>query len=129
MNQVTKVTGADPMDWVKHRDQEVRLADALDGGDGAAMTVGFARYAAGATNAWTVTYDEALVVTKGTFTVRWAGGEVTAGVGEVIYLAAGTALEYASDQGSEVVYVTYPHWLAATEQSPHAANLAVFEAV
>lgn len=124
---VTKVTSDDDLSWVKHRDQEVRLADALDATSGTAMTVGFARYEPGATNAWTVVYDEALVVTKGTFTVRWAGGEVTAGVGEVIYLAAGTALEYASDQGSEVVYVTYPHWLAATEQSPYAANLAIFE--
>jgi ethanolamine utilization protein EutQ len=126
---ITKVTSEDRLEWVKHRDQEVRLADAVDGTHGAAMTVGFARYEAGATNAWTVVYDEALVVTKGTFTVRWADRQVTAGVGEVIYLPADTPLEYHSEQGAEVVYVTYPHWLAATEQSPQAPNLADFEAV
>jgi hypothetical protein len=54
-------------------------------------------------------YDEALIVTKGAFSVRTPEGEVTARPGEVIFLTAGTELEYRGEADcTEVVYVSYP---------------------
>lgn len=50
------------------------------------MTVGFARYRKGESNDWTVSYDEALVITKGAFTVQTDDGSTSARAGEVIYL-------------------------------------------
>jgi ethanolamine utilization protein EutQ len=67
---VLKVSSDDPgLRWYRRGDQQLRLADAVDGSDGAAMTVGFARYAAGESNEWVMSYDEALVVTRGAFAV------------------------------------------------------------
>lgn len=122
------VTSGDTMTWYQRGDQDIHLADALDQAGGTAMSVGFARYGAGETNDWTVSYDEALVITKGAFSVRWAGGTVSARADQVIYLRAGTPLEYVADEDTELVYVTHPHWLAATEASPYAAKLDEFTA-
>jgi ethanolamine utilization protein EutQ (cupin superfamily) len=112
--------------WYRRGSQQLRLADAVDGGAGAAMTVGFARYAAGEANEWIVSYDEALVVTKGSFAVESGGETTVAGVGEVIYLSNGTPVVYRAIDESEVVYVSYPHWHEATVRSPHAARLEEF---
>ena len=71
---VQKVTSDDPdLRWYRRGDQHLRLADAVDGSAGAAMTVGFARYAAGESNDWVMSYDEALVVTRGSFAVDSGG--------------------------------------------------------
>jgi ethanolamine utilization protein EutQ len=120
---VQKFTSDAATGWFQRLDQQIRLADVVDGDSGAAMTVGFARYGKGESNPWKVTYDEALIVTKGKFTVDGPEGAVSAGVGEVIYLRAGTELVYSADENAEVVYVSYPHWLAATENSPEADRL------
>ncbi len=89
--------------------------------------MGFGRYSRGASNAWVVTYDEALVVTKGAFSVRTDEGTVTARAGEVILLTKGTRVVYVGeDDGTELVYVTHPHWAAAQRASEHAALLDEF---
>ena len=106
--------------------QQLRLADAVDEASGAAMTVGFARYAAGESNDWTMSYDEALVVTRGSFAVDSGGRSAVAGPGEVIYLSPGTPVVYRAIEDCEVVYVSYPHWYGATVRSPHAARLEEF---
>jgi ethanolamine utilization protein EutQ len=126
---VRKVTAEDGLEWYRRHDQDLLLADGLTERDGAAMTVGFARYGAGESNPWTVTYDEALVITRGQFIVESHGRSTTAGPGEVIYLRAGTELVYRADEAAELVYVTYPHWMAATESSPFAERLAEFQTV
>jgi ethanolamine utilization protein EutQ len=123
---VRKVSSDDQLEWYRRGDQELRLADAIDGRHGAAMTVGFARYAAGESNDWTMSYDEALVVTKGRFAVDSNGSSTVAGPGEVIYLRSGTPLVYRAVEDSEVVYVSYPHWYEATSQSPYAGKLDEF---
>ena len=112
--------------WHRRGSQQLRLADAVDGDTGAAMTVGFARYAAGEANEWVMSYDEALVVTTGSFAVESGGETTVAGVGEVIYLSDGTPVVYRAIEDSEVVYVSYPHWYEATVRSPHAARLEEF---
>ncbi|WP_255414861.1 cupin [Amycolatopsis sp. BJA-103] len=102
------------------------LADVLSRDSGAAMSVGFGRYGKGEKNPWKMTYDEALVITSGVFTVEGPSGSVTARAGEVDYLRAGTEVVYAADEDTELVYVTYPHWLAATESSAEAHRLDDF---
>lgn len=124
---VRKVTSDDAgLTWFRRGQQDLRLADAIDGADGVAMTVGFARYAAGESNSWTMSYDEALVVTKGRFAVDSGATSTVAGPGEVIYLSPGTDVVYRAEEESEVVYVSYPHWFEATERSPHAHRLEEF---
>jgi ethanolamine utilization protein EutQ len=123
---VRKATIADDITWYRRGDQNIRLADAIDGDDGAAMTVGFARCAAGESNEWTMSYDEALVVTKGQFAVDSAGTSTLAGPGEVIYLSPGTPIVYRAVEDSELVYVSYPHWFEATSRSPYADRLDEF---
>lgn len=123
---VLKATSNDDITWYRRGEQNLRLADAIDGDNGAAMTVGFARYAAGESNEWTMTYDEALVVTKGRFAVDTAGTSTVAGPGEVIYLSSGTPIVYRAVEDSELVYVSYPHWFEATSRSPYADRLNEF---
>ena len=125
---VMKVSSDDAgLRWYRRGDQQLRLADAVDESHGAAMTVGFARYATGESNDWIMSYDEALVVTSGSFAVDSGGESTVAGPGEVIYLSPGTPVVYRAIEDSEVVYVSYPHWYDATVRSPHAARLEEFE--
>ena len=119
-------TSDDDLRWYRRGRQELRLADAIDEGHGARMTVGFARYAAGEANDWVMTYDEALIVTSGRFAVDLDGGSVEAGPGEVIYLWTGTAVTYRAITDTELVYVSHPHWYPATASSAHAARLDEF---
>lgn len=126
--RVRKASSSDPaLRWFRRGRQDLRLADAIDGSDGVAMTVGFARYAAGESNEWVTSYDEALVVTRGRFAVDSDGGSTEAAVGEVIYLSPDTPVTYRAIEESEVVYVSHPHWYDATARSPHAVRLAEFE--
>ena len=87
---VRKVTSDDDLRWYWRGDQQLRLADAIDSDSEAAMTVGFGRYSAGESNDWVMSYDEALIVTKGSFAVDSGGESTVAGPGEVIYLSPGT---------------------------------------
>lgn len=115
--------------WYRSGERKIFLSDVLDPTNSEAMGVGFARYAPGESNEWVVTYDEALIVTRGAFTVTSADGvETTGRAGEVIFLRKGTPVVYsAKEEGAEVVYVTYPHWMQAQEASEHAALLDIFQ--
>jgi ethanolamine utilization protein EutQ len=115
--------------WYRSGERRIFLGDVLDPSNSEAISVGFARYAPGESNEWVVTYDEALIVTRGAFTVTSADGvEATARPGEVIFLRRGTSVVYAAkDEGAEVVYVTHPHWMQAQEASEHAALLDAFK--
>jgi ethanolamine utilization protein EutQ len=124
--RVMKYTRGDVAQWWQRGDQYLYLGGVLDNTSDAKMSVGFIRYRKGESNPWTVTYDEALIVTKGAYTVRTDDGPVTARAGEVIYLPAGAKVVYEAPEDTEVVYVTYPHWIEATENSDQAAALAEF---
>jgi ethanolamine utilization protein EutQ len=95
------------------------------------MSVGFYRNKRkGDKNEWIVSYDEALIVTKGALTIRFAEGAKTAKVGEVIFLTKGTKVAYeAAEDDTEVVYVTYPHWMDAATKSEHAHLLDAYHPV
>ncbi len=124
---VIKVTSGDDRTWYRRGAQDLLLSDAVDAHAGAQMTVGFARYGAGEANPWTMTYDEALIVTRGRFSVESAGRTTTAGPGEVIYLRTGTELIYRAQEDTELVYVSYPHWMEATAASPWAGRIDEFQ--
>nr|WP_042186067.1 cupin [Kibdelosporangium sp. MJ126-NF4]CEL17063.1 hypothetical protein [Kibdelosporangium sp. MJ126-NF4]CTQ91707.1 hypothetical protein [Kibdelosporangium sp. MJ126-NF4] len=126
MAAVERFVIGDAKVWFQRLDQQVHLADVLDKGSGAQMSVGFGRYGKGERNPWKVTYDEALIITKGEFTVDGPDGPVTAHAGEVIYLRANTEVLYQAGEDTELVYVTYPHWLDATEKSAEADRLTEF---
>lgn len=124
-------TPDDVQTWYQADGRRIFLSDVVDPSNSDTMSVGFARYAPGESNEWVVTYDEALIVTRGAFSVTSADGlKTTAAVGELIFLSKGTKVVYsAEDTGADVVYVTYPHWMNAHRQSQHAALLDTFHPV
>ncbi len=127
---VKHFTIKDPKTWYQHTDRQIFLGDVLDEKNSAAMSVGFARYSKGETNEWTVDYDEALIVTRGAFTVRSDERAKTAKAGEVLFLTNGTKVVYLGEEdNTEVVYVSYPHWSGATRDSKNAKQLDFFHPV
>jgi ethanolamine utilization protein EutQ len=126
---ISHFTPDDVDTWFRSGDRKIFLGDVLDPSNSESMSVGFARYAPGESNEWVVTYDEALVVTKGSFTVAAEDGrETTAHAGEVLFLRAGNPVVYsAREEGAEVVYVTYPHWSEAHAASKYAPFLDSFQ--
>jgi ethanolamine utilization protein EutQ len=92
-------TAQDVDTWYRRGDRKIFLGDVLDPSTSESMSVGYARYAPGESNEWVVTYDEALIVTRGAFTVTSADGvEATARPGEVIFLDAGTPVVYSAKE-------------------------------
>jgi ethanolamine utilization protein EutQ len=122
---------SDDAKFYQYADRDIFVGDVLDSSNSDTMSVGFYRnMRKGEKNEWVVTYDEALIVTKGALTVRSADGAKTARAGEVIFLTKGTAIAYESaEDGTEVVYVTYPHWLDAQTKSEHAKLLDSYHPV
>jgi ketosteroid isomerase-like protein len=86
---------------------EMVVGDANDPST-APLVIGFARHRKGATNEITLPYDEALIITRGTFTVRRADGVATATAGAVIFHRAGAKVLYQADEDAELVYVSHP---------------------
>jgi ethanolamine utilization protein EutQ len=117
--------------FYQYADREIFVGDVLDSSSSDTMSVGFYRnLRKGENNEWVVSYDEALIVTKGALTIRSAEGAKTAKVGEVIFLTKGTAIAYeAGADDTEVVYVTYPHWMDAQTKSKHAHLLDSYHPV
>ena len=117
---VKHFTIKDPAKWYQHTDRKIFLGAVLDKTNSDSMSVGFARYGKGESNEWTVTYDEVLIVTKGSFTVHSVDGVQTAKAGEVLWLTKGTKVVYQGEEdNTELVTVTYPHWEEATHKSNH----------
>jgi ethanolamine utilization protein EutQ len=117
--------------FYQYADRRIFVGDVLDASNSEAMSAGFYRNEKkGEGNPWLVTYDEVLVVTKGALTVRSAEGPKTATAGEILFLTKGTELVYeAAADDTEVVYVTYPHWMEAQTRSKHAGLLDAFRPV
>jgi ethanolamine utilization protein EutQ len=115
----------------QYADRQIFVGDVLDSSNSDTMSVGFYRNKRkGEKNQWVVSYDEALIVTKGALTVRSADGVKTAAAGEIIFLTKGTEIAYESaEDDTEVVYVTYPHWMDAQMKSEHAHLLDSYHPV
>lgn len=118
---VTHLTAEDAT-FFQYEDKEIFLGDVLDEANSESMSVGYYRnLKKGERNDWIVTYDEVLIVVRGALTIRFDGGSKTARQGEIIFLTKGTAIAYeAGEDDTEAVYVTFPHWLKAQQNSMHA---------
>jgi ethanolamine utilization protein EutQ len=117
--------------FYQYADREIFVGDVLDSAGSDTMSIGYYRNRnKGDRNEWIVTYDEALIVIKGALTVRSAEGAKTAKAGEVLFITKGTAIAYeAAEDDTEVVYVTYPHWMDAQTRSEHAGLLESYHPV
>jgi ethanolamine utilization protein EutQ len=117
--------------FFQYLDKEIFVGDVLDPSNSGHMSAGYYRNKRkGEKNEWVVTYDEVLVVTKGALTIRTVDGVTTARAGEIIFLTKGTALAYeAGEDDTEVVYVSYPHWMDAQQHSEHAHLLSSYRPV
>jgi ethanolamine utilization protein EutQ len=124
---VTHFTKSDAK-FHQYSDLQIFVGDVLDSRNSSAMSAGYYRnLRKGESNEWIVTYDEVLVVIRGALTVRSAQVTTTALPGEIIFLTRGTRLTYESAMDdTEVVYVTYPHWLDAQTASEHAGLLEAY---
>ena len=119
---VTHFTPSNVAEWYQSQNDPIFLGDVLDASNSASMGAGFARYRKGASNDWHVWYDEVLIITKGVFSVISDEGTRTANVGEIIFLSKGTSLTYQAEEDTELVYVTYPNWVA-TQRLPENKDL------
>jgi ethanolamine utilization protein EutQ len=113
--------------WVQFGEAQIFLGDMLDAENSTTMGVGYARYDKGAANEWTLTYDEALIILQGRFSVEFDGQVVTADAGEIIWIEKGTSLTYRANEATVLVYVSYPVW-GATEGS-HEQSVGVLRSV
>jgi ethanolamine utilization protein EutQ len=106
---IRHLTADDVATWYQQDEAEMVVGDALDPARSAPLVIGFARYRKGATNQLaTLPYDEALIITRGVFTVRRPDGVATARAGEVIFHRAGATVVYQADEDAEMVYVSHP---------------------
>ncbi|MBA3712681.1 MAG: cupin [Pyrinomonadaceae bacterium] len=127
---VRHFTIKDPAMWHQPGDKQIFIGDVLDSSNSDTMSVGFCWYQKGESNEFIVTNHEALIVTRGVFTVRSSDGAKTAKVGEVIFLTKGTKVVYQGEEDdTEVVYVTYRHWMDAQTKSKHAHLLDSYHPV
>lgn len=117
--------------FYQYSDRQIFVGDVLDSSNSDTMSVGFYRNKKkGEKNEWVVTYDEALIITRGALTVRSADGAKTAKAGEVIFLTKGTEIAYeAAEDDTEVAYVTYPHRMDTQTKSKHAHLLDSYHRV
>ena len=125
---VSAYTPLDVQTWLQSENRQLFIGDVLDGSNSDTMGVGFARYAPGESNEWVVTYDEALVVTSGSFSVTSAGVSKSAQAGGVLFVRRGTELVYAAgDEGAELVYVMYPQPASTALGDEHPDLVATFQ--
>lgn len=117
--------------FYQYNDLQIFVGDVLDSSNSDTMSVGFYRNKRkGDRNEWVVSYDEALIVTRGALTVRFSDGKRTAKAGEIIFITRGTRIAYeAAEDDTEVVFVTYPHWMDAASKSEHAHLLDSYHPV
>jgi ethanolamine utilization protein EutQ len=115
--------------WYQPGDSPIYLGDVVDATNSDSMSVGFAQYAKGSSNAWVVTYDEVLIITKGVFGVRSDKSDQVASAGEVLFLKKGTSLTYYASEDTQLVYVSFPHWADAQSSSEYAHLLDAFQPV
>ena len=83
-----------------------QLAEICGASDGTPLGVGMARMS-GARMAWTVAYDEVLIVLSGQLTVHTGDEVMVAGPHDSVWLPAGTTLTYEAEE-CVVAYAIHP---------------------
>ena len=123
---VQHLTIDDTRAWFRAGDHDVMVGDVLDLATTPAMRVRFGRYNEGAEHEWIVTYEETVIVTKGTLRVRFEGGDQVVKAGEVIALSKGTRVVCRGEKDdTEVVFVTHAHRVDPWTVSSGAADTPV----
>jgi ethanolamine utilization protein EutQ (cupin superfamily) len=108
--RLQKLAAGENADWSTVA-KDVLVSDRIDAArePAAQMTVGFARVGRGESLQMQFPYDEVLIVTKGSFTVRGDhGSQLNARAGEAIYLPGGSVNTHHADEDTEMVYVASP---------------------
>jgi ethanolamine utilization protein EutQ len=117
--------------FFQYLDKEIFVGDVLDPSNSGHMSAGYYRNKRkGEKNEWVVAYDEVLVVTKGALTIRTVDGVTTARAVRSSSSQRAPRLAYeAGEDDTEVVYVSYPHWMDAQQHSEHAHLLSSYRPV
>lgn len=103
---VWKFTIQGAQDWMEY--SGVSLADVVNEDETPGFklgAVGFVRAPKGSQTSFDFAYDEVLIVTRGSCTVRSDDQALTARVGEVLYLPARVPGTFHADEEVELVYV------------------------
>jgi ethanolamine utilization protein EutQ (cupin superfamily) len=113
--KVQKLTIADAaFERSPGQDADVLAGNIVDQRHGAPVTIGYGRYAPDQSIDETMAVDDVMIVLEGTLTVTSAGGSMTAGPGEIVYMPKGETVTIRSHEaGAVTAYVTYPHWQEA----------------
>jgi ethanolamine utilization protein EutQ len=96
---------------------EVYLKDVVNSSISETMSGGWAKYPKGASNSWTLDYDEFIVVINGVFTIHSEGKTITVKAGDFFFITRGTSVVYQADEESILLYVTYPPWREAARKA------------
>ena len=122
-----KLASASAQPWTRVGDGEIFVSDLIDEAvtPEAEMTVGFAQVGAGEELEISFPYDEVLIITRGSYTVTTATGDViSARAGEAIYLPADSQNSSRADEDTEMVYVAAPPSVYAAHPAAAAAAVA-----
>jgi ethanolamine utilization protein EutQ (cupin superfamily) len=116
---------ADVREWAIGDDDAVHFGEVVDETNGSALGVTFERWSAPEDAEFPpLPYDEVLVVTQGSFTVRTDTGSVTAEPGELIYLPAHSSGVYSFPaNGGTMVAVTVPPYRMALRDAGYGRIL------
>ncbi len=123
--RVQNLTTDDVESWSRVGEGQIFVSDVIDQNTepDAKMTVGFARVGKGEALDISFPYDEVLILTKGSYTVRSEGGTaITARAGQVIYLPAGSSSSSIAEEDAEMVYVANPPSVYADHVAASAAG-------
>lgn len=111
--------------WMTDDHQKIFFGDVLDESQDARLDVTFIRWSKGERGEFDfpLPYDEVFIVTKGSYTVRTADREVTAKVGEILYLQKGVTGVYFAHEDAEVIAVTSPPYRKALREAGRGDDL------
>ncbi len=113
--KVRKLTIADAsFERSPGQDADVFAGNIVDQRHGGPVTIGYGRYGPEQSIDEVMAVDDVMIVLEGRLTVSSAGGSMTAGPGEIVYMPKGEKVTIRShEQGAVTAYVTYPHWQEA----------------
>ncbi len=113
--KVRKLTIADAsFERSPGQDADVFAGNIVDQRHGGPVTIGYGRYGPEQSIDEVMAVDDVMIVLEGRLTVSSAGGSMTAGPGEIVYMPKGERVTIRSHEaGAVTAYVTYPHWQEA----------------